>query len=155
MKIDLSQLRIEFPEKPTWAYGSRRDYHISGYFSGLEVGHITLAMLDSSRVDKDDFWFENRSGVWVPRPLVFFQSTKLGFFGQGINGKLLTLLNEETKKRYQMPLVSSTNFLPNALAVWRENDYAERPAKRVWEKLEEQGLAYRKDFEGKSRWVMK
>jgi len=154
MKIDLTQLKIDFPKEPDYDNGRRRDYRVCGYSGDVEVGHVTVALLSSSLAENDDFWFEKKEEIWVPRPLAFFQQTEFAYSGQGINGRLLVLVNEETKRRYQMPLASSTNFLVNAIFDWEEHGFSERPAMRVWEKLEQEGLAYRRDCDGKPRWIM-
>jgi hypothetical protein len=155
MKVDLSKLRIEFPERPNYDNDRRTDYRVECYFENEGVGHVTIARLNSCLAENDDFWAEKREEIWIPRSVVFFQETKLGFRGHGINGRLLVLANEETKRRYQMPLASSTNFLINELHNWEEHSFAEYPSMRVWEKLELEGLAYRKDYQGKPRWVMR
>ena len=74
MKIDLSQIRIEFPEKPTriWDHYSKssfHDYRVFGYFREEEVGYITVSLCQFLQGDeKNDFLFEKKNKVWCPRP---------------------------------------------------------------------------------------
>lgn len=155
MKIDLLKIKIKYPVKPFIDRNSRKDYKVFGYFGNDPIGHITVAMLDSHIEEKDDFWFERKGKLWVSRPVAFYQKTEEEFRGFGVSEKLLVLVNEETKKRYQMPLASGSIFFRNPDCTWKEKGLAERPAKRVWEKLEQEGLAYRRDYQGRPRWVMR
>lgn len=161
MKIDLSKIRIEFPEKPTrvWDHYSKHsfhDYRVFGYFGEEQVGYITVSLCQLMDGDeKNDFWFEKKKKVWVPRPVAVFQRTERAYVGQGVNGKLLILVNEEVKRKNDMPLASDITFCPRHRYKDDKESFAERPAIRVWEKLEEQGLAYRRDYHRKPRWVMK
>ncbi len=143
-----------FPEKPFWRGEYRTEYSFIGYLTpDIKVGHITVAVLDSD-ARKDDFWFEKQGRVFIPRPLAFFLGTEPAFRGQGVAGRLLVLVNEKVKQRWQLPLFSGTSYCTNSCWEWKEKGYAERPAMRVWEKLEERGLAVRKPYQGNPRWVM-
>jgi len=161
MKIDLSQVRIEFPEKPTrvWDHCSKSnfyDYRVFGYCGEEEIGHITVSLCQFMEGDeKNDFWFEKKKRVWIPRPVAVFQRTEAGYKGQGVSGKLLVLVNEEVKRRDNMPLASDITFCQRPMYMDDKRGFAERPAMRVWEKLEEQELAYRRDYHHKPRWIMK
>jgi hypothetical protein len=161
MKIDLSQVRIEFPEKPTkiWDHHSKacfQDYRVFGYFGEEQIGHITVSLCQLMEdSEKCDFWFEKKKKVWIPRPVAVFQRTESGYKGQGVSGKLLVLVNETVKSKYNMPLASDLTFCRRSPQEYDERVFAERPAMRVWEKLEEQELAYRRDYHHKPRWIMK
>jgi len=154
MKIDLNKIKIRYPEKPFIDRDFRKDYKVFGFLGDDLVGHITVSLLDNAVSEKNDFWFEKRKRIWVPRPVAVYQETEHDFRGQDVSGKLLVLVNEDVKIKYQMPLASSTTFCLNSTD-WKVRGFVERPAKRVWEKLEAEGLAYRRDYQSNTRWVMK
>lgn len=159
--MDLSQIRIEFPESPTriWDHSPKtifHDYRVLGYLDDGKVGHINVSVCQlMAGEEKNDFWFMKRKKLWTPRPVAVFQRTELDYRGQGVSGKLLVLVNEEVQKKYGLPLVSDTTFCSSPVADWKSRGFAERPAIRVWEKLEREGLASRCDYKNLPRWVMK
>lgn len=162
MKINLQDIVIQnIPDKPTKIWDSSpqkvfHDYKVFGYFRGQEVGHITVSLCQYSTIKDDinDFWFEKKRKIWIPRPVAVFQGTENPYRGKGVSGEMLIMVNELVKERFNRPLASDTTFCENYFGSWNNKNYAKRPAMRVWEKLEEKGLAYSKPYKGNPRWIM-
>jgi hypothetical protein len=167
--INLSDIVVQnIPDQPTkiWDHSPQKvfyDYKVFGYIKGQEVGHITLSLCHYSIIPEDlnDFWFEKKRGVWTPRPVAVFQKTREPFRGKGVSGELLILVNELAKQKYQMPIASDATFCSNPFWDWKEKNLAEKPAIRVWQKLEARGLAYSKPYRDRGskkeihpRWIM-
>ncbi len=160
-KIDLDQIEIEFPEKPTKIWGLDSDQTFYD-FRGLarigseEVGHITLSVCKKYPLKKrNDFWFIEEEGYGPVRPVVVYQGTEKEYRGQGANGKFIILTNEIIKRRFGRSLASDTHFCLSPLGKQALPKYSQYPGRRVWEKLEAQGLAYSKPYIGKPRWIMR
>jgi len=161
-KIDLDKIIIEpFPENPTCILRHepgkiRYDYKLSGFFNENEIGHLTISLmhhLENLR-KRDNFWFDLSKKPPVIRPFVFFQKTEEAYRGQGVSGRLIVLANELSKIKFGQPLYSSISFVPNYFPIWDKKPKFEQPGKRVWEKLERDGLAKSCPYHGKPRWVM-
>lgn len=160
MKIDLTKLTIKFPEEPTEIKEDeekRKCWHnyLVPCFSDKQVGCIRVSLaIKYPEKYRGDFWHNLDVSPIKIRPVVIWQNTDENFYGNGISGKIITLANEIAKNRFNQPLASDTLFCASPSCYWDIYDFAERPAMRVWEKLEEQGLAYRKDYQNKPRWIM-
>jgi hypothetical protein len=160
MKIDLTRLTIDFPQNPTqvWDHSSSRiyyDYRVYGLFESNRVGYVNVSIPGEMNDKKNDFWFEKRGKIWIPRPVAVFQSTEEEYRGQGVSGQLLILVNQFVKNKYDASLASDTIFCSNPVGDWHDRGFSSgRPAKRVWRKLEELGLAYRRNYRNSARWVM-
>jgi hypothetical protein len=166
--INLQDILIQnIPEKPTriWDHSPQKvfhDYRVRGYVfdngKAEEIGHITLSLCQYStkKDDNDDFWFERKRKVLVPRVVAVFQGTEPNYRGQGVNAELLRLINELVKARFGKPISSDIGFCENPLGKKYAcvKGFTERPAMRVWEKLEARRLAYSRPYKGKPRWIM-
>ncbi|VVB79987.1 Uncharacterised protein [uncultured archaeon] len=137
------------------------DYRVHGYVinkegKAEEVGHITLSRCCYSAIDydNDDFWFEKKGKIKTPRVVAVFQDTEESFRGQGVSGELLKLVNTMAKVKFGCSISSDTTFCHSPVYNWKEKNYVERPAKKVWEKLEVEGFAYSHLYRDKPRWVM-
>jgi len=162
-KINLEEIQLDnFSEKPTHILENSpgiviHDYKLFGYFKNEKVGHVTIAIMHSLEDlrKRNDFWFNLSQKPPTIRPFVFYQDTEPAYMGQGVSGRLIILANEISKIKFQQPLSSSTQFVHNHCHNWQEFSYAERPAKRVWEKLERDELAKYCPYNGNPRWTMK
>lgn len=167
--INLQDILVQnIPEQPTriWDHSPQKvfhDYRVHGYIfnekgKAEEVGHITLSVCQYStqEEDMDDFWFERKGRLRIPRVVAVFQGTEEKYRGQGVNGELLKLINEMVKTKFNRPISSDIGFCENPLG--KEYAYArgleERPGMRVWEKLEKEGFAHSKQYKGNPRWIM-
>ncbi len=159
-RINLNSIIIDFPEKPSkiWDHDNGyifHDYRAKAYFLGNEIGHITVSIaLAYPENERNDFWFCKKGKKTIARPVAVFQETAKAYRGQGINVKLLKLVNKIVKARFNEPLASDTTFVGNADYQWKEKNYAERPGIRTWEKLQKERLAYLKLYKDNPRWIM-
>lgn len=159
-RINLNSITINFPNEPSkiWNNDPRyifQDYRAKAYFLGDEIGHITVSIaLAYPENERNDFWFHKKGKKSLARPVAVFQETERAYRGQGINVKMLKLVNRIVKARFNEPLASDTTFVGNADYQWKEKNYAEHPAIRTWEKLQEERLAYFRPYKDIPRWIM-
>ena len=161
MKINLSQFVINFPDKPDniredEPYGKTwHDYTVSGLINKIELGKIRISLAVKYPPHQlNDFWHNMDENPPRARPVVAYQETEEKFFGNGISGRIIILANEIVKIKFNEPLASDTLFVSSIYFDYQERGFAKYPSRRVWEKLEEQGLAYRRDC-NHPRWIMK
>jgi hypothetical protein len=161
MKVDVSRLRVDFPEDPLTTKvrgvcGFWEDYEVYGIIDGVKVGELEIARLVEYPDSKlSDFWHNLSFNPPLSRPVVVHQRTYEDFRGNGISGELIILANEIAKRRFNEPMASDITFLVNDKRNWQKGGFAEYPAMRVWEKLEERGLAYRRDCSLGLCWSMR
>jgi len=162
MKIDLSGLTINFSERPDNIREDEqkgrlwRDYDVHCSIGGVKAGLIRVSLADKYPSEElNDFWHNLDTIPPAVRPVVVWQETEKDFYGQGVCGKLITLANEIAKVKFGQPLASDTHFIGSPAYNWKERGFAEHPSRRVWEKLEQQGRAYRRAVKDHARWVMK
>jgi len=159
IKINLDELRIDFPQKPSkiWDHDSKKvfyDYRVWAFSGEDKVGHITVSVCQAYPIgERCTFWFDRRC-KYSARPVVVFQDTEEDYKGQGINGRVIVLANELAKERFHQPLVSDNHFIRNPRHLHEDFNYALYPSMRVWEKLEAAGLAKSACYKHKPRWAM-
>jgi hypothetical protein len=158
-KINLEELRIDFPEKPCKIWADNPDiliydYQSTGYLFNQKVGYITISIASPDSKEKDWFYFSYLGSKIIPLPVVSYQSTEEEYRGQSISGGIIILSNEITKRIFKHPLISDTNFLQNKNSDWKKKGYARYPGMRVWQKLEDDSLAYYHPYDGEPRWMM-
>ena len=157
MKIDLTQLKIDFPEEPTERENDGsggeiyRMYDVGGYVGSSLVGDLKIYLTTSP---VNDFFYDLSTVPSARRPVVFHLKTEECLRGQGVAGRLIVLVNEITKRRFGQPLACDVDFRLNSIDGWQQRGFAQFPACRVFEKLEQRGLAHRRDYDGKPRWIM-
>jgi len=161
-KINLEEIRLDnFPEKPTriWNHDEKKifyDYRLFAFFNAEKIGHLTISVLHSLEDlrERNNFWFNLSKRPHVIRPVVVFQGTEPPYRGQGVSGRLIIMANVLSKAKFQQPLSSDTTFCGNSFYDANGQYYCERSAKRVWEKLEKEGLAKYCPYRNMPRWVM-
>ena len=163
-KVNLDEIKVYFPQEP---FDAKKHFLSSDGFGGFDSREVETYLVFASwrgfpiarltiRIplepnDINDFWFNMNDGSPKPRPVVTFQDTENKYWGQGISGGLITLANKTAKSRFKEPLASDIVFSNNYSP---DRRFHQTPARRVWEKLEKEGLAYQKPFMGKPRWIM-
>lgn len=136
MGIDLDKLEINAPLMPTRTWREKRRnmerYDVTALVNRKEVGNLRIvrALNITGDLDEDNFYFDFSSGIMTPRPFISWQKTREDFRGQGISGLVIVKADEFYSLRFGH-LYSDTKFL----------EPFKTASKRVWQKLEEQGLA--------------
>lgn len=144
----------------SWAWGySKSEKYIAqlrraeDLLTTIWIGR-QINFIETDRISQIDpgerrYW-ENENGFAVP--VITDQFTEEPFWGQGLNGVLISLANERYKKLFGgVALYSSLHF--TTMADRRQGQCVERyGSKRVWEKLESKGLAQKLDWFGDTRW---
>lgn len=126
-------------------------YTVKGFLENELVGRLNITR--ATHCDKknyEDFYFEFKDRMYIPKPYISWQSTEENYRGQGINGHLITLANEFYCKAFDSPLYSDIHFIKNT----------RKSTKRVWKKLEKNGLAIFEPYKNETtkelqdRWKM-
>jgi hypothetical protein len=136
MKINIDNLVIRASRKPLQKWNhiecDWENYRVYGYLDRICIGHITIVRAShSTQRIIDDYFFNVTNVPPMPKPYVSYQETEEEYRGNGICGKLIIFANEFYRDKLGTTLYSDTLFI---------QDFKHQ-AMRVWEKLEENGLA--------------
>jgi len=127
-------------------------YDIRATHGGKQIAKIKVTVRGNPEIygnpkkpgDTIHFFFDTTTRPPTPKPYVEWQETEPEYRGRGICGRLIKTANNFYRGRLGTPIHSSTHFILDNPCT----------SKRVWQKLEEQGLAMHEPYHGKSRWRM-
>jgi hypothetical protein len=136
MKTCLDTIVIDAPVKPIleWKLNQRNweRYDIHASIEGVAVARINITRaLNLADRPNDSFFFDLSGSTLLPKPFVSWQETEKAFRGRGICGRVIILANEFYRGKLGTDLYSDTHFITSS----------RNASKRVWEKLQQQGIA--------------
>ena len=120
-------------------------YRLIASFNGKEeIGRVTferMVELKDSQYKSDEFFYDTSCKPHKPRPFLFFMGVEEGYKGNNVAGLMVRKVNDYCKDEFGLPLYSGTCNRDSA--------------KRVWEKLVDEGVAFECEYDGKRRWGLK
>jgi hypothetical protein len=140
-KIYYEELEVEVSDFVDSHMGSFNieKYKILGKIRGESIAYLNIVRFKDEV--EDDFWFESKDGIIVPRSVVVYRLTAITLRGRGISGILTEKSNEWSKKHFGVTLSSDSSFSYRNEGYDAEKRYHPKPGMRVWEKLENEGKA--------------